>query len=331
MLVGAGRRGLGAHVPALAASASLRLTAIVETPARLDSLRADSGLTVPVYGNLDDGADAARPDLAIVATPHDSHVMLSKSLVEKGIPTLVEKPPARNAAELDELVRASRACLTPLATMLPFHYKRTYQHFAQLLRSPDLTDATIRINADVPSWPGIDNWRLSREHAGGGVLIDLGYHYLDLLLGSLGRPDSSLARLRATAPMGDAVEDEATVSLRYRKRKLEVAITVRSGATLARRSELLVTKNEKIIYSSCDPAHSDGRETLGTSAPQRGLATLAQLDFLISSGFLTGRWDWREGLITQLEVLTLVDKLYATADLVTNFAGKDTRYEHSWP
>ena len=323
MLVGAGRRGLSAHVPALTASQDLRLTAIVETPERLAALRGVPDLDVPMHDSLASGVAASGPQLAIVATPHDSHVLLSRSLLEAGIPTLVEKPPARNAAELRELMQTSRDHRTPLATVLPLYYKPKYQHFARLLRSPNLTDASICIHADVPSWPGVDNWRLSREHAGGGVLIDLGYHYLDLLLTCLGQPDGSYAQLRTRAPAGDAVEDEAAVSLWFHSRRLEVSIRVRSGAELRKRNELLVIKNDKVIYSSSDPPQTpaSGRAALA-SAPPPGRDTLAQIDALLSVGFLSGRGEWHGSLRSQLQVLSLVDNLYATADHVANFAGR---------
>jgi perosamine synthetase len=323
MLVGAGRRGLSAHVPALTASQDLRLTAIVETPERLAALRGAPDLDVPMHDSLASGMAASGPQLAIVATPHDSHVLLSRSLLEAGIPTLVEKPPARNAAELRELMQTSRDHRTPLATVLPLYYKPKYQHFARLLRSPNLTDASICIHADVPSWPGVDNWRLSREHAGGGVLIDLGYHYLDLLLTCLGQPDGSYAQLRTRAPAGDAVEDEAAVSLWFHSRRLEVSIRVRSGAELRKRNELLIIKNDKVIYSSSDPPQTpaSGRAALG-SAPPPGRDTLAQIDALLSVGFLSGRGEWHGSLRSQLQVLSLVDNLYATADHVANFAGR---------
>ena len=42
-LIGAGRRGLGVHVPALAASTELRLAAIVETPERMAVLQKTPG------------------------------------------------------------------------------------------------------------------------------------------------------------------------------------------------------------------------------------------------------------------------------------------------
>jgi predicted dehydrogenase len=323
VLIGAGRRGLDIHIPALAASRSLRLTAIVETPQRLAALRAKPGLDVPIHHNLASGLAVGDPDLAILAAPPDSNVRLARSLLEAGIPTLIEKPPARNAPELAGLIRTSKDHQTPLATILPLRYKAEYQPFVRRLRSPGLTGAMVEINADVASRPGIDNWRLSREHAGGGVLIDLGYHYLDLLIASLGRPDSSSAQLRTQGSSDDAVEDEASVSLSFHERRLIASIRLRSGPGLTKNSELLITKNDKIVYSSSDPMQSAAEDQGSRGRTQRvGSATMTQLRALLKSGFLEGRGEWNEELAMQLEVLSLVDDLYATADRVPGLGGR---------
>jgi perosamine synthetase len=312
MLIGAGRRGLGVHVPALAASRALRLVAVVETSERMALLQATSELNVSLHNSLAAGLEASNPALAIVATPHNSHVELAQSLLEAGVPTLVEKPPARNAAELAQLIQASKDYRTPLATILPLRYKAKYRQFIRWLRSPDLTDATVNIVADVPSWPGIGNWRLSREHAGGGVLIDLGYHYLDLVVANLGRPDGYTAQLQTNA--SDAVEDDAAVSMWFQERRLAISIRVRSGVGLTKRSHLLITKSDGLIYSSSAPTRytADPRTPPEPSPP--GTDTLVQLESLLSAGFLAGRGAWDESLAEQLEVLSLVDDLYATAD-----------------
>jgi dTDP-4-amino-4,6-dideoxygalactose transaminase/predicted dehydrogenase len=263
--------------------------------------------------------ELSNPDLAIVATPHNSHLQLARSLLEAEIPTLVEKPPARNAAELAELIQASKDNQTPLATVLPLRYKAGYQEFIRLLRSSSLTDATVDITADVPSWPGIGNWRLSRENSGGGVLIDLGYHYLDLVVANLGRPDKSSAQLRTQAHASDAIEDEAAVSMWFEDKRVAVSIRVRSGIGLVKCSSLLITRNGTIIYSSSPPVRRAEHHSLPEPRPRAGTDTLAQFEFLLRAGFLAGLGRWDTDLSEQLEVMSLVDDLYATADYLPKF------------
>ena len=268
---------------------------------------------MPIHDSLGSALAGPQPDLAIVATPHDSHVPLAKALLRAHVPTLLEKPPARSAPELAALLRLSRRRRTPLATSLPLHYR--YPQFIAHLRSPDLTDAEVSIRSDVVSWPGAGSWRLSRERAGGGVLIDLGYHYLELLVACLGPPDDKLALLSRGGDDHDEVEDEARVSLRFAERRLQIEIRLRSGPELTKTAELAIRRSGTLLYhSSADgPAWPVTEQASGLLPPT---PAAAQLEALMISGFLDGRSDWYGELRRQHAVMLLLDDLYADAKRV---------------
>ncbi len=311
ILVGAGRRGLGAHLPALDSCRYLSLTGIIDTKERIAQLRETPALSVPMYDSLDPVLVGPRPDLAIVATPHDSHVPLAAKLLRAGVPTLLEKPPARSARELATLLELSRDLQTPLATSLPFHYRACHQPFIQLLRSAELTDSEVNICASVPRLQGADSWRLSRERAGGGVLIDLGYHYLELLVACLGAPAEMRALLTHAADTGSEVEGEALVSLRFADRRLQVWLRLRSWPDSARGSELSITRAGELIHHTAEAGPAGARP--GGGSPQPAPLAAAQLEALMTSGFLSGRGDWYQVLCRQHLVMGLLDELYASA------------------
>src|SRR5262245_33583767 len=50
---------------------------------------------------------AARPDLVVVATPHDGLAEIARAAIEAGSHVLVEKPAARTAAELAPVIAAA--------------------------------------------------------------------------------------------------------------------------------------------------------------------------------------------------------------------------------
>jgi predicted dehydrogenase len=311
LLVGAGRRGLTALVPALRASKPMHLAAIVETPERIAELRGMPDLEVPLYDSIDSALAAFAPDLAVVATPHDSHVPLTARLLGGQIPTLLEKPPARNRVEFSELIRASEDNLTPLTTVLTLHYQTRFNDFARTLRSPALTDAKVFITADVPSWPGIGRWRQSRVRAGGGVLMDLGYHYVELIVACLGLPDQLAVKLRAKSA-SDEVEDQAHASLYFAARRITVDIGLKSGADFSRHSEVLIVRDgEPVFASASDPGRRPSEHPSGAALPR---AVMAQLAALLSTGFLAGDGPWRDTLARQLSVLSLLDRMYAGAE-----------------
>jgi predicted dehydrogenase len=318
ILVGAGKRGLNAHLPALEACGHFRLTGIIDTKERIAQLEGIPGLAVPMHDTLGAVLAGPRPDFAIVATPHDSHVPLAGELLRARVPTLLEKPPARSAPELATLLQLSQELRTPLATSLPLHYRDHYQPFIRLLSSPGLSDAEVSIRASVPSWQGAGSWRLSRERSGGGVLIDLGYHYLELLIACLGLPDDNSVLLTSPAGTRCEVEGEALVSLWFAGRRLRVQLQLFSGAEAGKGSEMSVARQGELLYRSSEgsPAPvAPGRERELGPLPLAPAA--AQLKALIMSGFLDGGGDWYQALCRQHMVMMLLDDLYAAAERMT--------------
>ncbi|MCS7313552.1 MAG: Gfo/Idh/MocA family oxidoreductase, partial [Acidobacteria bacterium] len=65
----------------------------------------------------------------------------------------------------------------------------------------------------VPDWQPY--WRVDAQVSGGGVLMDTGVHYIDLLRWILGPPVAVWARTHAFRYTGSGVEDTALVCLQY--------------------------------------------------------------------------------------------------------------------
>ena len=327
ILIGAGRRGLGAHLPALLGNRLVELVSIVDTPERIAELRATARLAVPMFESLDEALGAQCPDFAIVATPHDSHAPLALTLLSHGVPTFLEKPPARNGSEFALLVQASQSYRTPLAVLRPFLHEPRRRQFIRMLRSTALTDAVITVQADVPSWTGHGDWRRSRERAGGGVLIDLGYHFLDTLVTCIGRPDVGLAQLRSLDRPG-AVEDEAVVQLRFDDRRIAAELSLRCRAGLPRRGELTIAdKDRRILYSSS--SQHAGARAASESAMQAIYALRRQVTLLLLNGFLDGRDGWLAKLLAQTEVMALLAEIYAEAARPADYQVKESALEYS--
>lgn len=313
ILVGAGRRGLGAHLPALDACGYFRLAGIIDTKERIAQLREIPALAMPMYNSLNPVLADHQPDLAIVATPHDSHVPLAQQLLRAGVPTLLEKPPARSAPELATLLKLSKELQAPLATSLPLHYQSGHQEFLRLLGCPELTDAEVSIRASVTTWQGTDSWRRSRERAGGGVLIDLGYHYLELIVAYLGAPDGKSVLLTRAPVAGCEVENEAWVSLWFAERRLRVELWLQSDPKAAKGSKLSIRRHGALVYHGSEGAATKRQRDRGSLPPT---PAAAQLEALVASGFLEGRGDWHHVLRRQHAVMLLLDDLYACAEYV---------------
>jgi predicted dehydrogenase len=136
-----------------------------------------------------DDADAliADPevDAVYIATPPDSHHDYTLRVAAAGKPVYVEKPMARTAAECEEMVAACERSGVPLFVA---YYRRAMPRFTavrDLLADGAIgapRTVSVRLQQPAERFPaGAEPWRVRPEISGGGLVVDLGSHTLDLL------------------------------------------------------------------------------------------------------------------------------------------------------
>lgn len=146
-------------------------------------------------------------DIVYIATPPSSHHSLALQVAAAQKPCLIEKPFACTAWEALHIVEAFGR-----VPVYVCHYRRS-QHRWRVVKAlledghlGDLTAARI-VYAGTP--PAADGWRQDPAVAGGGLLMDLGPHQLDLLVFLLG-PLSRLQSVVARRPVGAALSPVET-------------------------------------------------------------------------------------------------------------------------
>lgn len=125
-----------------------------------------------------------------IATPPDTHCYYALLAAEARKPTIVEKPMARNYAECLEMIRAFERAGVPLFVA---YYRRCFAKF-QHLRSVILSgmigvpqEVQLRYSRKAfPIDPKNLPWRFVPEIAGGGLLMDLGSHAINIIQFLLG-------------------------------------------------------------------------------------------------------------------------------------------------
>ncbi len=129
-------------------------------------------------------------DLVSVATPNKYHKPLTVAAFEAGCHVLCEKPMAMNAAEGREMLAAAEKARKLL--MINFSYRFTEQSMA--LKRQVETGIIGDVYFARTIWhrrrglPGLGGWFGQKALSGGGPLIDLGVHRLDLALWLMGYP-----------------------------------------------------------------------------------------------------------------------------------------------
>lgn len=157
---------------------------------------------------------AADLDAVVIATPSALHAEQACVALARGRAVFCQKPLGRNAAEARMVVDAARNADLLLGVDLSYRFTDAMKKIRALIRNGELGDVfaaeLVFHNAYGPDKP----WFYDRKLSGGGCLIDLGIHLVDLLLWTLDSPVSSVSgRLftqgRLLPPDPQEVEDYA--------------------------------------------------------------------------------------------------------------------------
>jgi oxidoreductase len=124
-------------------------------------------------------------DLAVVAVPNHLHAAVAAPLLQRGIPVFLEKPVCLSAAEVARLREAERRGGI-LAAGSAARHRSDVAALARLL--PSLGPVRhMELNwIRARGIPQGDGWFTDQRRAGGGALVDLGWHLLDVGFALLG-------------------------------------------------------------------------------------------------------------------------------------------------
>jgi predicted dehydrogenase len=195
-IVGCGAVTRKCHLPALPAVPGLVLTALVDSdPGRAAEaarlVAGQPGGPVTVTSTLQDSLDSI--DAAVVATSNASHAGVAARLLRAGKHVLVEKPLAVTTGDCGLLAGLASAGGLVLAVG---HVRRLFPvavWVGELLAKGTLgRPQRVRWHEGGPfGWPVASAAVFQPEQAGGGVVLDIGVHVLDLLMSWFG-PDAHL-------------------------------------------------------------------------------------------------------------------------------------------
>jgi predicted dehydrogenase len=147
------------------------------------------------YGSLDEMADSG-VTLAIVASPASLHAAQSIRLLGKGVSVLCEKPVAISSADALAMATAAGRTDSVLVVGMSRRFFPATRRIHELLRSQLIGEVRwFDFREGGPfRWPIATPRYFRRDVSGGGVLMDLGVHALDLLRWWFGEPDAIVYR-----------------------------------------------------------------------------------------------------------------------------------------
>lgn len=143
-----------------------------------------------VYSNYEEMFAHEELDLVSVCTPNFSHEEITVQALMNGIHVHCEKPLAVDAAAAKRIVEAKNKSGKLVMVGLNNRFTKEAVTLKKFIDAGYLGE----IYQAKAGWtrrsgiPGRGTWFTNKELAGGGVMIDLGVHYLDLALYMMGLP-----------------------------------------------------------------------------------------------------------------------------------------------
>jgi predicted dehydrogenase len=206
------------RLSAIARSGCAEIAAVADPSPDAIARTRDVAPQAAIAGDLREMLELA-PDGVVIATPSAQHAEQALRAIEHGCAVFCQKPLGRSRHETSRVIEAARARDRLLAVDLSYRFTEAMRGIHALIRGGELGDVyavtLVFHNAYGPDKP----WFYERASSGGGALIDLGTHLLDLALWALDFPrvasvDAQLfASGRPLAGMSDQVEDHAIAQL----------------------------------------------------------------------------------------------------------------------
>ena len=291
-VIGAGGIARGAHLPGYA---KIPDEATVVAISDIDESRAQEvadefGIS-KVYADYNEMVSQEELDLVSVCTPPFLHRDATVAALNAGVNVICEKPMAMNAAEGEEMIAAAQQNGKMLTIGFQSRFGERAQFLKHLIDQGELGEIYYaRVLAlrrrGIPTW-GVF---IEKDKNGGGPLIDIGVHTLDLTLWLMGHPAPTAVtgavftklakrpglytRRSPIDPERYTVEDFATAQIRFDTGaviNLETswALNIENevnayicgtegGATLRPLKILKEVPNAGLL--DCTPAHEEGRE-----------------------------------------------------------------------
>jgi predicted dehydrogenase len=228
-IIGFGNVAAHGHVPGWCGDPGVQIVAVADPdPVR----RASAEDLIPGVRTYADSGELLRHealDFVDIATPPSGHVPAIVAAAAAGVHVLCEKPLTTSWEEYVTLRAAARRAGIVLHTVHNWKYSEAFQTVRQLLAGGTL-GALRAISFDTArngcAAATADNWRVRAAVAGGGILVDHGWHAFYLMLAlAQERPLRIRAVLERRRYVDAEVEDTALCAIEFPSLTAEIRLT----------------------------------------------------------------------------------------------------------
>ena len=200
-IVGCGHLVRQVHIPALSTIPGVTVAAFADPIAN-----PVAGSSAPIFNTLDQMLASTPLDAVLVASPSGEHARHASLVLNSGKALYLEKPMASTLAEAEALHALAQS--SGAIAMMGFNYRFNplMQHAAAVARQSPITKLHSVFSIAPRPLPA---WKVTRA-TGGGALLDLASHHLDLITAMFGFEVQSI---EAKLESRNSEHDTATLTL----------------------------------------------------------------------------------------------------------------------
>lgn len=177
------------HLPNLSKINNAEISAVAEVKqSRLNAI-ADKFNVKERFKDYKEMLEKVQLDAVIIATPTSTHKDISIDCLNSGKDILVEKPMARSYVEAKQIVDTAKKNKKKLMVGMNLRFRPDTMLLRSIINSGEIGIPYYVRTGWIRQQSSTEKWFTKKEESGGGVIIDLGIHLIDLSLWLLGYPE----------------------------------------------------------------------------------------------------------------------------------------------
>ncbi len=316
-IIGTGLISAGSHLPAALGLPDIEVNALVDPVRdRSTSLARKYGISPQIVQDVREVLGML--DGVIIATPNSTHCEIALACIEAGVHVLIEKPLANTVDEGNAIMENATRKGVVVATGFCTRFRSNVLLLKELL--DDEYFGRIQRFAHqfgtAGGWAPLSAYNLSKQEAGGGVLVVSGSHFLDRMLYFWGFPVSaSLTHDGFNGPEANCTAHFQFAGFqgiaRYSK-----TTNLRTGLNVETDRGFIVLGDSDESQIKFIPQHRSGVcETISLSGKKKQQADVFQLQIMDFVAACRNRTLPRVDVQQGVNSLRLVEMLYANSSV----------------
>jgi predicted dehydrogenase len=196
------------HLGAFASMPDVEVVAGVDiVPDRLDVMKSKWNVS-SVYSDWKKMLKEVKPDAVSVCTPNGVHAAPAIDALNAGCHVIVEKPMAMNPAQCKKMIETAAKNKKKLSVGFQYRYHPNTE-FITRARDEGQFGNVMFVKCQALRRRGIPNWGVfgQKELQGGGPMIDIGVHVIEMAHYTMGSPKPIAASGNTWTYLGDKKSD----------------------------------------------------------------------------------------------------------------------------